>query len=157
MEESSTNPLLSENVPENDRTLAEVSSEDFSADHYSDSVVNDPGPSSPTEVQIRKSQRFSKKPLWLIDYINPAIPGSKQQHYMSNYLSYDALSATYQAYLSVFSFVVEPQSFLESSKDIIWVEAMQLEIQALQENNTWELVQLPSGKRPIGYENGSIK
>ncbi|GKD41948.1 ribonuclease H-like domain-containing protein [Tanacetum coccineum] len=44
----------------------------------------------------------------------------------------------------------EPSSFEEASKDINWVNAMNEEMSALYENATWELVDLPAGRKPIG-------
>ncbi|XP_074327310.1 uncharacterized protein LOC141665234 [Apium graveolens] len=46
--------------------------------------------------------------------------------------------------------IIEPTSYLEASGDPLWTAAMQKEIQALQDNNTWTLVDLPKGKKPIG-------
>lgn len=50
----------------------------------------------------------------------------------------------------MFSFVVEPKSFQEAYKDRRWVEAMQVEIQAMQNIKAWELVPLPQRKKLIG-------
>ncbi|XP_075112104.1 uncharacterized protein LOC142182080 [Nicotiana tabacum] len=49
-----------------------------------------------------------------------------------------------------FSSITEPQSYTEAAQDPAWIEAIQAEINALQENNTWEIVSLPEGKKPIG-------
>ncbi|XP_075083228.1 uncharacterized protein LOC142166982 [Nicotiana tabacum] len=38
----------------------------------------------------------------------------------------------------------------EASHDDIWFDAMKQEIHALEENNTWKIVALPSGKKSIG-------
>ncbi|GKB82293.1 uncharacterized mitochondrial protein-like protein [Tanacetum coccineum] len=46
--------------------------------------------------------------------------------------------------------VREPQSFTQASKDVKWIEAMNKEIQALEQNKTWTLTTLPQGKIPIG-------
>ncbi|XP_075088513.1 uncharacterized protein LOC142170490 [Nicotiana tabacum] len=40
--------------------------------------------------------------------------------------------------------------FPEASKNDRWVEVMKQEIKALEENNTWEIVDLPNGKNAIG-------
>ncbi|GJT70413.1 zf-CCHC domain-containing protein, partial [Tanacetum coccineum] len=37
----------------------------------------------------------------------------------------------------------------EASKDINWINAMNNEMQALYENDTWELIDLPVGRKPI--------
>lgn len=44
----------------------------------------------------------------------------------------------------------EPLNYKEASQQFEWIEAMQKEIKALEDNNTWELVDLPKGKKPIG-------
>jgi hypothetical protein len=46
--------------------------------------------------------------------------------------------------------VEEPRTFSQAVKIPKWREAMQLEISALEKNNTWSLVSLPAHKRPIG-------
>ncbi|GKC54674.1 ribonuclease H-like domain-containing protein, partial [Tanacetum coccineum] len=41
----------------------------------------------------------------------------------------------------------EPSSFEEASKDVNWINAMNDEMHALYENDTWELVELPFGRK----------
>lgn len=40
-------------------------------------------------------------------------------------------------------------SFQQVAADPAWVKAMQLEIDALERNHTWSIVDLPPGKKPI--------
>jgi len=47
------------------------------------------------------------------------------------------------------SSVVEPQSYWDALSDPGWREAMDREIEALNANNTWEVMSLPPGKKPI--------
>ncbi|XP_070020076.1 uncharacterized mitochondrial protein AtMg00810-like [Nicotiana sylvestris] len=61
---------------------------------------------------------------------------------MSNYLSYDSLSPSYAKSLSAHSSIVEPKHYHEASKDARWIIAMQQEVTALEENNTWDVVDL---------------
>lgn len=68
----------------------------------------------------------------------------------SNYVSYDNVSSKYRAYLSEFSTDVEPKTFEQAIKDKRWIQAMQQEVQALEENGTWEVVKLPEGKNIVG-------
>lgn len=48
------------------------------------------------------------------------------------------------------SFVKEPHDFSEAQTSVEWQQAMQHELNALETNNTWEMVDLPPGKRAIG-------
>jgi len=45
--------------------------------------------------------------------------------------------------------IKEPHDYWEAASDPGWTEAMNKELQALYDNNTWEVVSLPAGKRPI--------
>ncbi|XP_049397189.1 uncharacterized protein LOC125861305 [Solanum stenotomum] len=41
-------------------------------------------------------------------------------------------------------------TYSEATKDYRWVEVMQVEVQALENNKTWVITDLPHGKKPIG-------
>ncbi|XP_035838297.1 uncharacterized protein LOC118485894 [Helianthus annuus] len=45
---------------------------------------------------------------------------------------------------------IEPYSYSEAVKDTRWIEAMNNEMEALHRNKTWEIVDLPKGRKPIG-------
>ncbi|KAJ8774987.1 hypothetical protein K2173_019991 [Erythroxylum novogranatense] len=45
---------------------------------------------------------------------------------------------------------IVPRSFQEASQDERWVQAIESELQALENNHTWELTTLPLGKKAIG-------
>uniref|UniRef100_A0A0A9ENB8 Reverse transcriptase Ty1/copia-type domain-containing protein n=1 Tax=Arundo donax TaxID=35708 RepID=A0A0A9ENB8_ARUDO len=44
----------------------------------------------------------------------------------------------------------EPASFVEANQEEAWRKAMEEEMEAVEENKTWRLVELPLGHRPIG-------
>ena len=46
--------------------------------------------------------------------------------------------------------VREPESYAEAAKDANWRAAMEEEMHALAENETWDLVDAPKGVKPIG-------
>ncbi|GKD12214.1 putative RNA-directed DNA polymerase, partial [Tanacetum coccineum] len=46
--------------------------------------------------------------------------------------------------------VIEAKTYLEAASDQRWIEAMNLEMEALNRNNTWILTELPSGRKLIG-------
>ena len=47
-------------------------------------------------------------------------------------------------------YVHESESYAEATKDANWCAAMEEEMQALAENETWDLVDAPKGVKPIG-------
>ncbi|XP_019232848.1 PREDICTED: uncharacterized protein LOC109213495 [Nicotiana attenuata] len=107
-------------------------------------------PPASTEAETRKSSQQGRPSIWLKDYITTGKPHSNNAYSISTFISYDHLSPAYQSYLSVFSTLTEPYSFKEAAHDPRWVEAMDQEVKALEENHTWEIVDLPEGKKPIG-------
>ncbi|GJT95008.1 putative RNA-directed DNA polymerase, partial [Tanacetum coccineum] len=46
----------------------------------------------------------------------------------------------------------EPTSYLTAAKDREWVKAMKVELDATEKNQTWSLVDLPVGRKPIGLK-----
>ena len=46
----------------------------------------------------------------------------------------------------------DPVSYGDAVKDIKWKNTMDTEIQAIEKNNTWELVELPKGMKKIGVK-----
>jgi len=47
---------------------------------------------------------------------------------------------------------VEPKFYHEAVQDAKWREAMTNEIEALELNNTWTIVDLPPWRKPITYK-----
>ncbi|KAK4409255.1 Retrovirus-related Pol polyprotein from transposon RE1 [Sesamum angolense] len=52
--------------------------------------------------------------------------------------------------MTALSTVHEPKHFLQAKGCSEWEKAMKEELDALERNNTWEIVDLPPGKKPIG-------
>jgi hypothetical protein len=46
----------------------------------------------------------------------------------------------------------EPRSFAEAEHDTAWQAAMSEEMNSIEQNDTWLLVELPHGHRPIGLK-----
>ncbi|KAH0640292.1 hypothetical protein KY285_036878 [Solanum tuberosum] len=75
---------------------------------------------------------------------------SKVQYPIAECVANKHLSKPYQEFVAATSALIELATFVEASKEPRWIEVMQDEIQALQDNNTWKLVELPIGKSAIG-------
>uniref|UniRef100_A0A2N9F8S9 Reverse transcriptase Ty1/copia-type domain-containing protein n=1 Tax=Fagus sylvatica TaxID=28930 RepID=A0A2N9F8S9_FAGSY len=71
-------------------------------------------------------------------------------HSISQYISYLGLSNSYHAFIGTMDSVSIPRSVSVALQDPKWVTAMQAEMDALQANQTWELVPLPSGEKTVG-------
>ncbi|CAJ2627685.1 unnamed protein product [Trifolium pratense] len=75
---------------------------------------------------------------------------NKPLYPLSNYLCFEQLSTTHKAFLTSLNTTTIPTSLSEALSDKKWKQAMDLEMEALDKNNTWELVSLPNGKKPVG-------
>ncbi|KAE8680647.1 hypothetical protein F3Y22_tig00111372pilonHSYRG00031 [Hibiscus syriacus] len=87
-------------------------------------------PESSEAPTTRQSYRVRRRPNWHSDYV---IEGN---------IAYCLLTKNN-----------EPSTYQEainSSDASLWMMAMQEEIEALHKNNTWDLVPLPQGRKPIG-------
>lgn len=62
---------------------------------------------------------------------------------LSEVLSYDKLSNTHKAFSLAISTDIEPTSYNAASRVKEWQEAMQVELHALEKNQTWDVVTLP--------------
>ncbi|XP_015167399.1 uncharacterized protein [Solanum tuberosum] len=96
----------------------------------------------------KRSGKLSRPSLWLQDFVT--MPKTYNCLYpLAAHLTYSHLSLFYRHTLHAYSSISEPASFKEAAADSAWVKAMDLEIAALEANNTWSIVDLPLGKIPI--------
>ncbi|GKD20730.1 putative RNA-directed DNA polymerase, partial [Tanacetum coccineum] len=65
-------------------------------------------------------------------------------------VNYANLSKDNYVYVISLNKIVEPKTYLEAVKDHRWVEAINLEMEALYRNNTWVLTILPKGRKAVG-------
>jgi hypothetical protein len=59
------------------------------------------------------------------------------------------IKTTEQSHIALIS-MLEPKNFNETNKDDHWDKAMNEELDQIEKNNTWEMVQRPEGKNVIG-------
>ncbi|RVW66682.1 Retrovirus-related Pol polyprotein from transposon RE1 [Vitis vinifera] len=75
---------------------------------------------------------------------------TKVKYPMSNYVSNHRLFESNKSFVNQLSTVAIPNSVQEALADPRWKAAMNEEMKSLQKNETWELVECPPGKKPIG-------
>ncbi|KAB2607811.1 hypothetical protein D8674_010979 [Pyrus ussuriensis x Pyrus communis] len=66
------------------------------------------------------------------------------------YVSTHRLSSKYQAFVNTMDAIKIPTKVGEALQNPRWKEAMEVEMKALQKNETWSVESLPQGKRPVG-------
>ncbi|RVW13780.1 Retrovirus-related Pol polyprotein from transposon RE1 [Vitis vinifera] len=75
---------------------------------------------------------------------------TKVKYPMSNYVSTHHLFESNKSFVNQLSTVAIPNSVQEALADPRWKAAMNEEMKSLQKNETWELVECPPGKKPVG-------
>ena len=65
-------------------------------------------------------------------------------------MSYEKLSSGYKSFLIHLNTITIPKTVSEALGSKEWKEAMKVEMDALEKNNTWDLVELPQGKKLVG-------
>ncbi|XP_070050351.1 uncharacterized mitochondrial protein AtMg00820-like [Nicotiana tomentosiformis] len=113
-------------------------------------VQDVPMTESSSNAPTRQTLRVKNPPIWQMDYVLQPQKSSKCNYPISNFLSYEKMSSKYRSYMSVYLVLKEPYNFKEVVKDERWITTMKQEIQALEDNKTWEVVDLPPGKASIG-------
>ena len=69
---------------------------------------------------------------------------------ISSFCTYDLLSSPSCSFIASLDSISLPNTFQEALSHLGWGSAMIEEMDALNENDTWNLVHLPTGKKAIG-------
>lgn len=97
-----------------------------------------PSPNIPVAAQGRPRRENRRAPEWQKDYVSGSgLSLSDEDEEASSLVLYATL---------------DPITFEEAAGSEKWLEAMKLEIQAIEKNETWELVELPAGAKKIGVK-----
>ncbi|GAU37433.1 hypothetical protein TSUD_206690 [Trifolium subterraneum] len=118
-------------VAEHDEAHVEEHVEAHVEDHVEEHVEGN------VETHFRRSDRPTTPVRRLLDI--DAIP--------------DNLKADDGDLMHLTSFVdMEPLTYASATKSAVWRKAMEEEVQSIERKNTWELVSLPTGKKPIAVK-----
>lgn len=102
-------------------------------------------PISPSEIS---KSCVKKVPIHLQDYHCYAL-ASENIHPISSSLSYSKLSSSHTAFISSITQIPIPTSYAEAQDDKEWCDVVDLEFEAMEANNTWDVTSLPKGKKSV--------
>ena len=74
----------------------------------------------------------------------------KSAYSIANFVSYDHLSSSSSVFITSLNSIPIPKTVKEALSHSGWHDAMIEELRALDDNQTWELVDLPLGKKTVG-------
>lgn len=130
---------------------------DISSSSNSPSSPPESTPVAPSPVVHRRSERDRHPPVWHnLYHMSPqagssSSSASKGTRYpLSLYSSLARINPPYRIFLASLDAQEEPKTYDQAALNPKWQQAMASELAALERNNTWSLVPLPAGHRPIG-------
>jgi Reverse transcriptase (RNA-dependent DNA polymerase) len=114
--------------------------------------------------ELRRSTQLVRQPSRLHDFVCTSVNTTSSKsnqaasathasgtpYALNIMLGYEKFSLKHRAFLSSIDSHMEPTSYSQAIRDPKWQEAINSELQALEQNKTWTMEPLPSGKRPIG-------
>lgn len=107
----------------------------------------------PEVTIVRKSKRVRKAPTYLKDFHCNSLSSLKSAstlYPLSDVLSYNHISPHHLHFINSITTAEEPNTYNQAIQFPHWIEAMNSELQALHQNGTWSITDLPPGKTPIG-------
>ncbi|XP_074288906.1 uncharacterized protein LOC141614050 [Silene latifolia] len=111
-------------------------------------------------LDLGKGQRPKFPNSRLKDYHQPprhpsthmltASSSTETRYPLSHFISYNQFSTKHKCFLAAVTKNHEPSNFRDAMQDPQWKKAMKSEVDALERNKTWTLVDLPPNKKAIG-------
>lgn len=96
-------------------------------------------------VPQRRSTRVTKQPVWLDSYVNTFQPNANMVQVTKQFIK-----PQFSCLLASLTKTQDPVSFKQAVQHKHWVNAMNRELAALEENQTWKITVLPQNKKAIG-------
>ncbi|GJX68357.1 ribonuclease H-like domain-containing protein, partial [Tanacetum coccineum] len=145
--ESESDDTAKEQSSDDDQRPVQIGEEDFSKGIV---FENNDVPTNLFNTKesntLRRSSMQSKLPPKLNDYVL----NNKVRYGLYKFANHTWLSVKNGGFIANINMSFEPKSFEEAALDKNWVQAMNEEMEALYENNSWALVELPKNRIAIG-------
>lgn len=105
--------------------------------------------STPQNYQTppRRSTRIHKPPSWMESYVTQPPPNPSANVVT---VTTQHVEPIFECFISSLIAQTDPVTFKQAVKDENWVNAMNVELDALECNNTWDITPLPPTKKSIG-------
>ncbi|KAM1740938.1 hypothetical protein ACFX12_011118 [Malus domestica] len=134
--------------------LADDLPHDQSAPEHNQQVTNQSNSieivSESSQIESTNYQLPPRKSRGIPKQLYDPDPRAKVKYPIANHVSLHRLSTSCEAFINQLSTVSIPCSVEDAMKDARWTCAMNEEMEALQKNFTWELTNLPKGKKSVG-------
>jgi hypothetical protein len=156
---SDLDPLPRDNEPASEPDIDPVpASPNESSNNAPTEPINESASTQTNEPvpDLRRSTSISHPPSHLADYIcnlstsTPESTSSGILYPLSDYYSHANLSKSLSRFAMSVVSTVEPRDYKEAIQHQCWIEAMNSELHALQQNKTWIFVDQPANIKPIG-------
>lgn len=95
----------------------------------------------------RRSSRVHKPPTWMESYVTKPYPAPSANLVT---VSNQQVDCSFDCFLASLTATSDPVSFKQAVQDVNWVNAMNVELDALEANDTWDVIPLPPNKKAIG-------
>ncbi|GKE76268.1 putative RNA-directed DNA polymerase [Tanacetum coccineum] len=102
------------------------------------------------EPAVRHNVRKSSRKVVMPSKYNDYVLNKNVKYGIDKVVNYSRPSLENFVFATSIIKIKEPTTYTEAAKDSRWVDAMNLEMEALYINGTWEIVDLPIGRKPIG-------
>lgn len=112
---------------------------------------------------LGRGLRVKRPSSWLRDFVTPTLQkkspsqsslssssSSGTPYPIEHFVNCDKFSMRHRTFLVAVIAGIESRNFTEAMQDVGWREAMQKEIRALEDNETWVMEELPLGKKALG-------
>ncbi|GKB04819.1 ribonuclease H-like domain-containing protein, partial [Tanacetum coccineum] len=97
---------------------------------------------------IQNVRRSSRQSIFPKNY-NDFVVDSKVKYGLERYVGYLKLNSNFFCFVTQLNKTREHKTYFKASKYSRWIDAMNQEMNALLRNDTWELVDLPEGRKAM--------